>query len=583
LGDEVGRGGFGVVYRARQVDLNRPSALKVLHAHATSEDSRRRFARECRVIGSLRPHPSIVTVYQTGQTDAGEPFLAMEYLPGGTLAQRMPLPAGDARRIAIAVADALAVAHAGGVVHRDVKPANVLFAENGTPVLVDFGIASLVGDASTATGAIAMSLGYAPPEVLDGERVDVPADVYGLGATLFAALTGRAPFSGSGESGIAIIAIRIATRPVDDLRPQGVPDALCRVIETAMAKDPAQRYGSMTEMRDALVAADVGDESDVETIRLSQVPAVASVAALAGVAGRSRRQRRAVLATAAAVALSALLAGGAWALSGSDSPASHKALTKAAQTPASATPTASVAPKRAAKTVRTHSAKSASSAVPAGGPGPIGNGPIPGAQGAGPYQAPTVQRSQPGPGTAPAQILPALNRTPTLAAISGQQNNEQSFVNLHLQGSDPDGDPLTYSAVGLPAGLTISSSSGFVSGTVAVNAANATTDRRNGLKYQSFNVTMRVTDGKATASRSLTWQILDGYRIMPNYYGKYGCNGDPNCQESVPNVSAISVASFFCSTSGSIPPETILAQSVSAGSVIRWGQAITYTYHQTSC
>jgi serine/threonine protein kinase len=264
VGEEIGRGGFGVVYRARQLAFNRLVAIKVLHPGLSDEKLRKQFANECRAVGALRSHRNILGVYSTGTATDGRPYLAMQLLTGGSLSERIPLPAEQVRELGIRLAGALEIAHEGGVVHRDVKPSNVLFNEEDEPVLVDFGISSLVTDPSTTTSSIAVSIGYTAPEVLDGTKPAVAADIYALGATLFAATTGRTPFvTEGGFSSIAVVAARILTQPVEDLRTAGVPEWLCRIIETAMAKDPADRYRSMAELRVAL------EQSADDTVRLT--------------------------------------------------------------------------------------------------------------------------------------------------------------------------------------------------------------------------------------------------------------------------------------------------------------------------
>jgi hypothetical protein len=366
VGDEIGRGGFGIVYRARQVDLGRTVALKILHGSAPTGASRARFEHECRVVGALPANPAIVPVFHAGVTAEGTPFLAMAYLPGGTLAQRMPLPADEVARIGAVLAGGLVVAHAGGVVHRDVKPSNVLFDADGQPVLVDFGIASLVGEATTASGSIALSLGYASPETLDGERVGAPADVYALGATLFAALTGAAPFTMPGDGTIAGMAARIATKPVEDLRPRGVPDALCRVIETAMAKDPAKRYASMAEMRSALQAAN-GAPGIADAVTLAPAPMQVG-------SGRRAPRRIGWIAAAAAV----VLGGGytAYALSTgapAPRPVADTSLSAAPREPASGSPLASGGASTSSSPSKAHGRRGSTGSRAAGGGAPAPN------------------------------------------------------------------------------------------------------------------------------------------------------------------------------------------------------------------
>ena len=184
----------------------------------------------------------------------------MQYLGGGALSERIPLPAEQVVTLGTKLADGLAAAHAGGVIHRDVKPSNVRFSADDEPVLVDFGISSLIGDASVTGNDVALSLGYTPPELFGGGRATPSVDVYALGATLFAAVTGRTPFvAADGNSSIVAVAGRILHEPLEDLRPLGVPDGLCRIIEICMAKDPGQRYASMAEVRAELTALEVQD------------------------------------------------------------------------------------------------------------------------------------------------------------------------------------------------------------------------------------------------------------------------------------------------------------------------------------
>ena len=254
--DEIGRGGFGTVHRARDLTSGTDVAVKVLAASAGSEQHEQ-FDAECRAIRSLPAHPGLPRVLAAGRTDEGLPYVATPLLPGGSLADRVPMPAAAAVEVCARLADILQVAHEAGIVHRDVKPANVLFDAADRPVLVDFGIASRAGAATvSASDAVAVSIGFAAPEVLAGASADASADVYALGATLFCLLTGRPPFvPRAGSEPVAVVAARIARAPVDDLRPDGVPAAVCRVLEQAMAKDPAARQPSAAALAVALRGA----------------------------------------------------------------------------------------------------------------------------------------------------------------------------------------------------------------------------------------------------------------------------------------------------------------------------------------
>ena len=249
--EEIGRGGFGVVYRARQRALNRMVAVKVLGA-ALDEADRERVAREAWAMGTLSGHPNIVNVLDVGTTAAGTHYITMSYLGQGTLAARLdhegPLTWSEAIRIAIKLAGAVEMAHRAGTLHRDIKPENVLMSDYGEPQLTDFGIARVEGRFEKATGQFTASIVHAAPEVLDGLPVGVAADVYSLGSTLYTMLAGRPAFGRRSEDTLASLLMRIVRDPPADLRPRGVPDAVCRVVEQAMAKDTADRQPSAAEL-----------------------------------------------------------------------------------------------------------------------------------------------------------------------------------------------------------------------------------------------------------------------------------------------------------------------------------------------
>jgi len=244
---EIGRGGFGTVYRARQVDLGRPVAVKVLTDVRGDSDALARFARECQALGALGGHPNIATVFGCGLTDDDSGYVSMELLPGGSLADRVAAGPSSWQSVAtwgVQLAGALETAHRAGITHRDMKPENVLFDGLGTPKLVDFGIASVPGAYRTATGAVTLTLAHAAPEVVAGGRGGVSGDVYALASTLYAALAGHAAFVADADETMVPMLARIASAPVPDLRPTGVPDVICSAIERGMAKDPADRPAS---------------------------------------------------------------------------------------------------------------------------------------------------------------------------------------------------------------------------------------------------------------------------------------------------------------------------------------------------
>jgi serine/threonine protein kinase/beta-lactam-binding protein with PASTA domain len=254
---EVGRGGFGVVYRADQPDLARVDAIKVLTTSALDERARHRFDRERRVLGMLGAHPHIISVYQSGFSD-DRPYIVMEYMPGGSLAARTEtggaLSWPEVLDIGVKVAGALHNAHLAGVLHRDLKPDNILVSAYGEPVLADFGIAAVTGVNTSRTGNLMASVAYAAPEVLEGKRTTAAADVYSFGATLFALLAGHAPHWRATDESVIPVVTRILTERPPDLRARGVPGDVCDVVERALAKDPADRYASAEELGRALQA-----------------------------------------------------------------------------------------------------------------------------------------------------------------------------------------------------------------------------------------------------------------------------------------------------------------------------------------
>ncbi len=244
---EVGRGGFGVVFRCTQEALNRTVAVKLLHTDLDTV-SRERFFREGRAMGGLSGHPNVVDVLQVGVTHSGRPYIVMPFQTLDSLAARVrregPIPWGEATRLGVRLCGALESAHRVHTLHRDVKPANILLSDYGEAQLTDFGIARIEGGFETATGAFTGSLSYTAPEVLNGHPPTPASDIYGLGAALFSIIAGRAAFERREGEEIIAQFLRITGQPIPDLRGHGVPDELCAVLERAMAKDPADRPAS---------------------------------------------------------------------------------------------------------------------------------------------------------------------------------------------------------------------------------------------------------------------------------------------------------------------------------------------------
>ena len=247
---EVGRGGGGVVYRCHQKSLGRSVAIKVL-ASDLDEDDRERFLREGFAMGALSGHPNIVNILQVGVTESHRPFIVMPYHAAGSLADRVHregrIAWPDALRIGVKLCGALETAHRTGTLHRDIKPANVLFNDYGEPQLSDFGTARIAGGYKTVTGFFTGTLSYTAPEVLSGNPPTVAADLYSLGATIFALIAGNPPHERKTEEDLIAHYLRITTTPVPDLRPEGIPADVCAAIEKAMSKEPAERHASAAE------------------------------------------------------------------------------------------------------------------------------------------------------------------------------------------------------------------------------------------------------------------------------------------------------------------------------------------------
>ena len=238
----IAQGGHGTVYRAHQAEHDRIVAVKVLDGRLVDDIARRRFDRERSAIGRLSDHPSIVSLLGSGFTEAGVPYLLLEYAPGGSLAERLmvgPLRLEEATKLAVCLAAAAERAHLAGVVHRDIKPANILRSAYGDWMLTDFGIASLINSAETRT--VHVSYAHTAPENFDGGVASPAADVYSLASVLATCLTTSEPFRVQSEEIAMSAARRVATDPYPDLRLAGVPDDLAEILETALSKKPSDR------------------------------------------------------------------------------------------------------------------------------------------------------------------------------------------------------------------------------------------------------------------------------------------------------------------------------------------------------
>ena len=230
-------------------------------------------------MGMLSSHPNIVTIFDAGLTEDGKPYLVMEYMPDGTLDDRLDRDGAlgweEVSDVGVKLAGALETAHEAGVLHRDVKPANVLRSPFGEPCLSDFGLARFGGQAKT-TGVVTATLLHAPPEILAGQPATAQSDVYSLASSLFTLLVGDAPFWRSTDESMLPLLARIADEPVPDLRGRGVPAGICSAIETAMAKDLGDRPASAAALGEALRDAQAAEGLTPTPLPLSGRESVAA-------------------------------------------------------------------------------------------------------------------------------------------------------------------------------------------------------------------------------------------------------------------------------------------------------------------
>jgi hypothetical protein len=255
--EEVGRGGMGVVLKAFDPSLHRVVAIKVLAPHlATSGVARQRFLREARAAACVT-HDHIVTIHAVDEAN-GLPYLVMQYVAGKSLQERLdrdgpPTDLAEIVRIGMQTASALAAAHGHGIVHRDVKPANILLEEGVQRVkITDFGLARAADDASlTQSGFVAGSPLYMAPEQARGEAIDHRADLFSLGSVLYTLCTGRPPFRASHALAVLRRVCEDTPRPIRETNPD-VPEWLAAVVEKLMAKDPADRFQSAAEVAEVL-------------------------------------------------------------------------------------------------------------------------------------------------------------------------------------------------------------------------------------------------------------------------------------------------------------------------------------------
>jgi len=279
LGRVIGRGGMATIHEAMDLRLERPVAVKLLRPEAAADaDLADRFRREALAATVLR-HPNIVACLDTG-TDDGQPYLVMDLVDGEDLAARLKrggrLAPTHAARIGLDVARALGVAHVRGIVHRDVKPGNILLASDGRAMVTDFGIARLAADAEAARpGTTLGSVHYFSPEQAKGATTTPASDVYGLGLVLYEAMTGARAFGGETTDAIALARIGATPPSPRSIRPE-VPVDLDAVVRRALAPEPADRYANGNAMATALEAA-MQTADDASPTTIVSTPVVADV------------------------------------------------------------------------------------------------------------------------------------------------------------------------------------------------------------------------------------------------------------------------------------------------------------------
>ena len=260
IDEEIGRGGMSIVYRARDLRLNRPVAIKILPPELAYDPAiRTRFTREAQTSAQLT-HPNIVPIYDVGERE-GIAYFVMALVSGGNLAAHLAReprpPVEQTRRVVREIADALDYAHQHGVVHRDIKPDNVLLdADSGRAVVTDFGIARAIegGSRLTVTGIAVGTPAYMSPEQAVGEReLDGRSDVYSLGIVAYQMLTGRVPFVGANSMALLLKHVHDTPRPIAELRPE-TPRGMREAVERALVKDVEDRWPTAGALRDALSA-----------------------------------------------------------------------------------------------------------------------------------------------------------------------------------------------------------------------------------------------------------------------------------------------------------------------------------------
>jgi serine/threonine protein kinase/Tfp pilus assembly protein PilF len=297
--EELGRGGMGRIYKAEDIKLKRTVAIKLLPADLTRDpEARQRFIQEAQAASAL-DHSSICTIFEIDETDDGQMFIAMAYYPGETLKEKIkrgPVKVDEAIGIAIQLAEGLLRAHEAGIIHRDVKPGNIIVTDRGDVRILDFGLAKLAGQTGlTRAGTMMGTVIYMSPEQARGDEVDHRSDVWSLGVVLYEMLTGQIPFKGEHDQTVIYSILNVDPKPVHHFQTH-VPAKLERIVRKAMQKNPRDRYQTMHEIVEDLqglrqemktsdatqISAVLGRDEDSTSIRVRKPVAVISFENLTG-------------------------------------------------------------------------------------------------------------------------------------------------------------------------------------------------------------------------------------------------------------------------------------------------------------
>ncbi len=255
--EKLGEGGMGVVYRAQDLKLDRPVAIKFLPSHlSTDENAKKRFIHEAKTSSSL-DHPHINNIHDIDETPEGQLFIVMAFYEGRTLRQKIEqglLSVGESLELVSQIASGLAKAHESGIIHRDIKPANVLLTGDGQAKIVDFGLAKLTGKTRvTKTGTAVGTVAYMSPEQARGEELDGRSDIFSLGTVLYELLTGQPPFKGDHEAAVLYGIAHTDPEPLSKYRSH-IPDELRGIVNKALKKNRDERYQTVTELKNELDA-----------------------------------------------------------------------------------------------------------------------------------------------------------------------------------------------------------------------------------------------------------------------------------------------------------------------------------------